>query len=162
MDRQAVRTYRPTLTSDNNVALLERFSHRWELRNVDKARMTSLSWAAAEGRTAVFEWLLLDHGHDDQELSRVSAACERWRAPEPPIRHGLTSRTTKTTASSISSLHYLALRPHLHDTQSYRPYAKLGPRKRYRLSHSIWPTITWQSFHFSTTGPMQRARHPFI
>ena len=66
-----VRGHTSRLTSDNNVALLERFSHRWELRNVDKARMTSLSWAAVEGRTAVFEWLLLDHGHDDQELSRV-------------------------------------------------------------------------------------------
>jgi hypothetical protein len=39
--------------------------------------MTSLSWAAVEGRTAVFEWLLLDHGHDDQELSRVSASCQQ-------------------------------------------------------------------------------------
>jgi hypothetical protein len=76
----AVRKSKSRLISDNNVALLERFSHRWELRNVDKARMTSLSWAAAEGRTAVFEWLLLDHGHDDQELSRVSAICKRQRA----------------------------------------------------------------------------------
>jgi hypothetical protein len=33
--------------------------------------MTSLSWAAVEGNLEVFEWLLMDYGHDDQELSRV-------------------------------------------------------------------------------------------
>lgn len=35
--------------------------------------MTSLSWAAVEGNLEVFEWLLMDFGHDDQELSRVSS-----------------------------------------------------------------------------------------
>jgi len=159
--RQAVWTLKLRLTLDNNVALLERFSHRWELRNVDKARMTSLSWAAVEGRTAVFEWLLLDHGHDDQELSRVSRAAALYQR-RLRIENGLTDRTTKTTRSSISSLLYPVPRPPLHDTQSYRPSAKQGPRKRSRLSHSIWPTITWQYFPFSTIGPMQPARHPFI
>lgn len=43
-----------------------------ELRNADRSRLTSLSWAAIEGGLEVFEWLLLDYGHDDQELSRVS------------------------------------------------------------------------------------------
>jgi len=84
--RQAVRMEDQRLTSDNNVALLERFSHRWELRNVDRARMTSLSWAAVEGRTAVFEWLLLDHGHDDQELSRVSKSGSPLPALSPRER----------------------------------------------------------------------------
>jgi hypothetical protein len=56
---------------DNNVALLDRLQHKYELRNADKARMTSLSWAAVEGNLEVFEWLLMDYGHDDQELSRV-------------------------------------------------------------------------------------------
>ena len=42
-----------------------------DLRNTDRNRLTSLSWAAIEGSLEVFEWLLLDYGHDDQELSRV-------------------------------------------------------------------------------------------
>ena len=141
--RQAVCTLKLRLTPDNNVALLERFSHRWELRNVDKARMTSLSWAAVEGRTAVFEWLLLDHGHDDQELSRVSIATALCQC-RLRIEKRLTDRTTRTTRSSISSLLYPAPRPPLHDTQSYRPSARLDARKRFKLSHSTWPTITWQ------------------
>ncbi|KAI9635215.1 ankyrin repeat-containing domain protein [Dioszegia hungarica] len=41
-----------------------------DLRNTDRNRLTSLSWAAAEGSLEVFEWLLLDYGHDDLELSR--------------------------------------------------------------------------------------------
>lgn len=41
-----------------------------DLRNVDKQRLTSLAWAAIELNVEVFEWLLLDYGHDDQELSR--------------------------------------------------------------------------------------------
>ncbi|KAL7424761.1 Target of rapamycin complex 2 subunit avo2 [Cryptotrichosporon argae] len=60
--RQAVR--------DNNVALLSRLQHKVDLRNTDRARLTSLAWAALEGSLEVFEWLLLDYGHDDQELSR--------------------------------------------------------------------------------------------
>ncbi|WVF70544.1 hypothetical protein IAT40_005335 [Kwoniella sp. CBS 6097] len=60
--RQAVR--------DNNVPLLSRLQHKTDLRNTDKHRLTSLSWAAIEGSLEVFEWLLLDYGHDDQELSR--------------------------------------------------------------------------------------------
>ncbi|OCF31091.1 hypothetical protein I316_07222 [Kwoniella heveanensis BCC8398] len=60
--RQAVR--------DNNVPLLSRLQHKTDLRNTDKHRLTSLSWAAIECSLEVFEWLLLDYGHDDQELSR--------------------------------------------------------------------------------------------
>ncbi|WVW82393.1 hypothetical protein I302_104400 [Kwoniella bestiolae CBS 10118] len=60
--RQAVR--------DNNVSLLSRLQHKTDLRNTDKNRLTSLSWSAIEGSLEVFEWLLLDYGHDDQELSR--------------------------------------------------------------------------------------------
>ncbi|ADV21106.1 hypothetical protein I305_00884 [Cryptococcus gattii E566] len=62
--RQAVR--------DNNVSLLQRLQHKTDLRNTDGNRLTSLSWAAMEGNIEVFEWLLLDYGHDDQELSRDS------------------------------------------------------------------------------------------
>ncbi|EAL22230.1 hypothetical protein CNBC3680 [Cryptococcus deneoformans B-3501A] len=62
--RQAVR--------DNNVSLLQRLQHKTDLRNTDENRLTSLSWAAMEGNIEVFEWLLLDYGHDDQELSRDS------------------------------------------------------------------------------------------
>ncbi|CAD6571294.1 MAG: hypothetical protein TREMPRED_000233 [Tremellales sp. Tagirdzhanova-0007] len=60
--RQAVR--------DNKVSLLQRLQHKTDLRNTDRNRLTSLSWSAMEGSLQVFEWLLLDYGHDDQELSR--------------------------------------------------------------------------------------------
>ncbi|EIW72434.1 hypothetical protein TREMEDRAFT_41750 [Tremella mesenterica DSM 1558] len=60
--RQAVR--------DNNVTLLARLQRKCDLRNTDRNRLTSLSWAAIEGSLEAFEWLLLDYGHDDQELSR--------------------------------------------------------------------------------------------
>ena len=35
---------------------------------------TSLSWAAICGNEDMFEWLVIDGGHDDDELSRVSTA----------------------------------------------------------------------------------------
>lgn len=82
--RQAVRgewfSFSPEISCtflmvDNNVALLDRLQHTYELRNADKARITSLSWSAVEGNLEVFEWLLMDYGHDDQELSRVSLNC---------------------------------------------------------------------------------------
>ncbi|ORY33692.1 ankyrin repeat-containing domain protein [Naematelia encephala] len=60
--REAVR--------DNNVIALTRLQHKTDLRNTDHNRLTSMSWAAIEGSLEVFEWLLLDYGHDDQELSR--------------------------------------------------------------------------------------------
>jgi hypothetical protein len=67
-------------SEDNNVPLLARLQHKMDLRNVDRNRLTSLSWAAIEGSLEVFEWLLLDYGHDDQELSRVSRLSQ-------PARH---------------------------------------------------------------------------
>ncbi|KAL1410662.1 Target of rapamycin complex 2 subunit avo2 [Vanrija albida] len=47
-----------------------RQAHKTDLRNTDKSRLTSLAWAALEVNLEVFEWLLIDYGHDDQELSR--------------------------------------------------------------------------------------------
>lgn len=58
--------------ADNNVPLLMRLQHKGDLRNTDKTRLTSLAWAALELSVEVFEWLLLEYGHDDSELSRVS------------------------------------------------------------------------------------------
>jgi ankyrin repeat protein len=74
--RQAVRGgcrghSKSSLMPDNNVPLLARLQDKYDLRNSDSNRLTSLSWAAIEGCLEVFEWLLLDYGHDDQELSRV-------------------------------------------------------------------------------------------
>nr|ODN93105.1 hypothetical protein L203_00374 [Cryptococcus depauperatus CBS 7841] len=60
--RQAVR--------DNNVTLLQRLASKVDLRNPDRNRVTSLAWAALESSLKVFEWLLFDYCHDDQELSR--------------------------------------------------------------------------------------------
>jgi hypothetical protein len=49
-----------------------RLRYKTDLRNTDERRLTSLAWAALSVSEDVFEWLLLDAGHDDDELSRVS------------------------------------------------------------------------------------------
>lgn len=78
----------PELTADNNVPLLSRLQYKYDLRNTDKRRITSLAWAALELNLEVFEWLLLDYGHDDHELSRDSAHNTIFHllaaAPAPP------------------------------------------------------------------------------
>jgi hypothetical protein len=54
-----------------------RLRYKTPLRNTDSQRLTSLAWAALSGAEETFEWLLLDAGHDDDELSRVSPGeCE--------------------------------------------------------------------------------------
>lgn len=62
--------------------------YKYDLRNTDKRRITSLAWAALELNLEVFEWLLLDYGHDDHELSRDSAHNTIFHllaaAPAPP------------------------------------------------------------------------------
>jgi hypothetical protein len=50
-----------------------RLRYKTDLRNTDERRLTSLAWAALSVSEDVFEWLLLDAGHDDDELSRVSS-----------------------------------------------------------------------------------------
>ena len=66
------------------MTLLQRLQQNVDLRNTDRNRLTSLSWAAIEGSLEVFEWLLLDYGHDDQELSRVGLSRLLFHTP-PPI-----------------------------------------------------------------------------
>ncbi|BEI83701.1 hypothetical protein CcaverHIS002_0403050 [Cutaneotrichosporon cavernicola] len=60
----------PHSAGHDNVPLLMRLQHKGDLRNTDKARLTSLAWAALELSVESFEWLLLEYGHDDSELSR--------------------------------------------------------------------------------------------
>jgi hypothetical protein len=60
--RQAVQS--------NNLPLVQRLAAKVPLRNTDSSRLTSLAWAAICVAEEVFEWLLLDAGHDDDELSR--------------------------------------------------------------------------------------------
>lgn len=68
--------------------LLSRLQYKYDLRNTDKRRITSLAWAALELNLEVFEWLLLDYGHDDHELSRDGAHNTIFHllaaAPAPP------------------------------------------------------------------------------
>jgi hypothetical protein len=51
-----------------------RLRAKTDLRNTDTNRLTSLAYAALYCAEEVFEWLLLDAGHDDEELSRVGPA----------------------------------------------------------------------------------------
>jgi len=87
--------------SDNNVTLLQRLQNKTDLRNTDRTRLTSLSWAAIEGSLEVFEWLLLDYGHDDQELSRVSS--RSYFSLVNSLRLGTLFRIQTTTPSSTYS-----------------------------------------------------------
>ncbi|WWC58655.1 uncharacterized protein I303_101199 [Kwoniella dejecticola CBS 10117] len=102
--RQAVR--------DNNVSLLARLQHKTDLRNTDKNRLTSLSWAAMEGSLEVFEWLLLDYGHDDQELSRDG--------------------DNNTILHLLASIPSLSLSPFNHLLTSAHTPASLGPALKSR------------------------------
>lgn len=54
----------------NNLPLVQRLAAKVPLRNTDPSRLTSLAWAAICVAEQVFEWLVLDAGHDDEELSR--------------------------------------------------------------------------------------------
>jgi hypothetical protein len=56
---------------ENDLNLVMRLRHKTDLRNTDEKRLTSLAWAALSVAEDVYEWLLLDAGHDDDELSRV-------------------------------------------------------------------------------------------
>jgi hypothetical protein len=114
--------------TDNNVALLDRLQYRYELRNTDKARMTSLSWAAAEGRLKVFEWLLIDYGHDDQELSRVSSRLKR-------CEEGEWETANQQDNENNSILHILAALPS--PTSSFARHPILPPIIEHRSTEEI-------------------------
>lgn len=122
------------------MALLERLGHRYELRNPDKARMTSLSWAAAESRMKAFEWLLIDHAHDDQELSRVNSVSNE--ALDLSNEMKLMIRTTRTTLSFIFSLHYPAPLRRSPGIQSYPRSVNTALPRRFKLSLSGWQNTT--------------------
>ena len=120
--RQAVRgewfSFSPEISCtilmvDNNVALLDRLQHTYELRNADKARMTSLSWSAVEGNLEVFEWLLMDYGHDDQELSRVSlmGLSNIWAEPHYEWQERPRNGADEQDNENNSILHILASLP---------------------------------------------------
>lgn len=59
------------IVPDNNVDLVMRLRYKTDLRNADDQRLTSLSWAVYTASEDVFEFLLMDAGHDEDELSRV-------------------------------------------------------------------------------------------
>jgi len=61
-----------SVSSENDLNLVTRLRYKTDLRNTDERRLTSLAWAALSVAEDVYEWLLLDAGHDDDELSRVS------------------------------------------------------------------------------------------
>lgn len=55
---------------DDDLSLVMRLRSKTDLRNTDTNRLTSLAYAALYCAEEVFEWLLLDAGHDEEELSR--------------------------------------------------------------------------------------------
>ncbi|WWC99772.1 hypothetical protein V866_006677 [Kwoniella sp. B9012] len=123
--RQAVR--------DNNVSLLSRLQHKTDLRNTDKNRLTSLSWSAIEGSLEVYEWLLLDYGHDDQELSRD--------ADNNTILHLLASIPSLSTSpfQHHLSAHSTSL-PTKVDTRSYEVKSNISLRMT-ELYFTLFPFL---------------------
>jgi hypothetical protein len=72
--------FRSIRRADGNLALVRRLlyppgpsssSFTVDARNPDPSSLTSLSWAAIGGYEELFEYLVFDVGHDDDELSRV-------------------------------------------------------------------------------------------
>ena len=62
--------------SKSKVAQVERLASRLpddDLRNPDSRGVTSLALAAAAGNVELCEWLILDEGHEEGEISRVSS-----------------------------------------------------------------------------------------
>ena len=73
---------------ENNVFLVKRLIQRTDLRNPDPGphRYTSLAWAAVLGHVETFE-LLLNEGHDDDEISKVRAYTESVSKCRAQIMH---------------------------------------------------------------------------
>ncbi|KAL7415195.1 ankyrin repeat-containing domain protein [Mrakia frigida] len=57
---------------DDSLPLVRRLVQKYDIRNTDRNMYTSLSWAAICGNEDMFEWLVIQGGHDDDELSRDS------------------------------------------------------------------------------------------
>ncbi|KAJ1308778.1 hypothetical protein OPQ81_004468 [Rhizoctonia solani] len=78
---------------ENNLFLVRRLVQRTDMRNPDPgpSRFTSLAWAAVLACEEVFEFLL-EHDHDEEELSRDAEnntiLILLAGAPTPPARHG--------------------------------------------------------------------------
>lgn len=79
----------PTDGSEGNLALVRRLLHppssssgsTVDVRNPDPSNgLTSLSYAAIGGYEDLFEYLVFEEGHDDDELSRVSILLRRLRS----------------------------------------------------------------------------------
>lgn len=77
--------FRLALTSPKaTVKHLERLAARLpndDVRACDSRGVTSLAVAAAAGNLEVCEWLLLDEGHEEGEISRVSRARREGGGP---------------------------------------------------------------------------------
>jgi hypothetical protein len=93
-----------------------------DLRNTDKMRLTSLAWAALENNVEVFEWLLLDYGHDDQELSRVSYICACSNSYQDAEHNTIFHLLAAATAP-------LAVSPHAHLLMSSPDFPPRPPSK---------------------------------
>ncbi|RXK36129.1 hypothetical protein M231_06620 [Tremella mesenterica] len=147
--RQAVR--------DNNVTLLARLQRKCDLRNTDRNRLTSLSWAAIEGSLEAFEWLLLDYGHDDQELSRD--------ADNNTILHLLASVPSPPTLSPHT--HLLRSNPTLPPPPKQRTFPELQQisLRMTELYHTLFPfLLDWSNAGGKTALHVaaQAGNTPFI
>ncbi|KAJ9098777.1 hypothetical protein QFC19_006253 [Naganishia cerealis] len=82
-----------------------RLQYKTQLRNTDSQRLTSLAWAALSGAEETFEWLLLDAGHDDDELSR-----DQENSTILHLLASLPSPLTPTTSKKHADLQKAAVR----------------------------------------------------
>lgn len=100
-------------SQEDNLALVRRLVVKSDMRNADRNMHTSLSWAAICGNEELFEWLVIDGGHDDDELSRVS--CPSSLGSETVelihVRGGMQDSENNTILHLLASLPSPALTP---------------------------------------------------
>ena len=145
--------------ADGNLPLVRRLlasPSPVDARNPDGLSLTSLSYAAIGGHEELFEYLVFDIGHDDDELSRVRevvlpASCRC--CPDllrPPAR--------RQDGDNNTLLHLLASLPSLHLTPPHRSSAFTSGELAVRLA-SIYYDRCPSPLLLPTRQPPLDSRH---
>lgn len=137
--------FRPSDFADP-LRLKSRNARGFDIRNADPGpgRYTSLAWAVVYGHEEIFEYLL-NLGHDEEELSRVSAYISDTVSEN---LRGRCSRMLRITLSLFSWLVFATL-------PTRRPLAETMTCKTPR---SGWRECTTSAIHTSSIGPTYMAR----
>lgn len=128
---------------------MKRLIQRTDLRNPDPgpSRYTSLAWAAVCGHEETFEYLL-QMGHDDEELSKVSPVvfCSEWRlntTPQDAENNTILILLAGVRGGSLSSMG----RPSSDDTELQGAAMRMA-------------RLYWERFPFITDWANQQGKTP--